>query len=356
MSKKSLCFAAVTLLALVGCNKTESGQKEIAVFGPKADHGWTGAVLTDIQDKAKALNAAQSDYKYVVYSDADAEAQAKSVDDVLAKKKSVAGIVIQPSSNEAESTVTKIAQSGLPFVQFDRIITNDAVKAAEKSNISNVKGDNYSSGVASANRFIAKGLTKGDKILGRPGDNSSVPGERTSGFTDTLKAKGWSEQDIKNDITFTDYTGWSRDTSITLFETFVNGKSVEELKQYKWFYTHDSEITMGILQALTGSNITQDKKDVIAQNVKGLVGCGGLEEVYQVIRGDHPRSAQFNAALPNCDIADVTYDPGMMAVARQDMADYLAGKTVTKDHVIASEAVTKDNIAGKTGFGGKVKA
>lgn len=80
-------FRCCYLINLSRLQKPESGPKEIAVFGPKADHGWTGAVLTNIQDKAKELNAAQSDYKYVVYSDADAEAQAKSVDDVLAKRR-----------------------------------------------------------------------------------------------------------------------------------------------------------------------------------------------------------------------------------------------------------------------------
>lgn len=354
--KKSILLGVLSLVVLSGCNKGSNtdAKKEVAIFGPKADHGWTGAVLSDIQDKAKELNKAQSKYNYVVYSDADAEAQAKSVDDVLARKDKIAGIVIQPSSNEAEGTVTKIANSGIPFVQFDRIISNDAVKAA-KTNISNVKGDNYSTGVASAERFIAKGLTKTDKILVMPGDNSTVPGERTQGFKDTLKKKGWTDADLESQLLSTDYTGWSRDKSVNLFETFVT-QHTSDLADYKWYYTHDSEITMGILQALTGSNIPDASKKIISENVKGLVGCGGLEEVYQVIRGDHPRSAQFNAALPHCDIVDVTYDPAMMATAMQDMADYLDGKSVTKDHVIASEAVTKDNIGNKVGFGGKVTA
>ena len=367
--KKRFALGLVALLALVGCkggDETGSGtstpntgttteKKEVAVFGPQADHGWTGAVLTGIQEKAAALNKAQSKYEYVIYSDATAESQAQKVDDVLARKTEIAGIVIQPSSNESESVVTKIANSGIPFVQFDRIITNDAVTSCN-TNVSNVKGDNHSTGVESAKRFIAKGRQKTDKILGRPGDNSTVPGERTAGFEEELKKNGWTDAEIQSQITFTDYTGWSRDTSITLFETFVNGTSEEELADYKWFYTHDSEITRGILQALTSNNILEGKKKIIADNVKGLVGCGGLEEVYQVIRGDHPRSAQFKNALPNCDIVDVTYDPGMMAVARQDRQDHLDGKQVTKDHVIASEAVSKDNIAGKTGFGGKVTA
>ncbi len=355
MKKFVLLVGMASMMGLVSCGKTNNVQKEVAVFGPKADHGWTGAVLSDIQAKAEELNKAQTKYKYVVYSDADAEAQAKDVEDVLARKNDIAGIVIQPSSNEAESTVTKIANSKIPFVQFDRIITNDAIKNTN-TNVANVKGDNHSTGVASAERFVSKGLVKTDKILIMPGDNSSVPGERTAGFKETLKAKGWSDAELNSNTLSTDYTGWSRDTSVTLFETFVSQKTVEELTEFKWFYTHDSEITMGILQALTGANITADKKKVIADNVKGLVGCGGLEEVYQVIRGDHPRSQQFNAALPHADIVDVTYDPAMMAIAMQDMADYLGGKSVTKDHVIASVAVTKENVAQFKGFGGKVNA
>ena len=353
MKKFGLLLAVVACcLPLAGCGNTTT-TKEVAVFGPKADHGWTGAVLTYITEKAASLNKAQTKYKYVIYSHADAEAQSNAVDDVLARKDNIAGIVIQPSSNDSASTITKIANSGIPFVQFDRIISNDTIDKASNV-VSNVTGDNYSTGVASAKRFIAKGLTKTDKILCMPGDNSSVPGTRTKGFTDTLKSNGWTDAQITSQMTSTDYTGWSRDTSVTLFENFVS--STTDLSDYKWIYTHDSEITMGVLQALTGSNITDANKNTIKTNVKGLVGCGGLEEVYQVIRGDHPRSAAFTAALPNCDIVDATYDPAMMATAMQDMEDHLEGKSVTKDHVIASEIVTKDNIGSKVGFCGKVTA
>lgn len=40
----------------------------------------------------------------------------------------------------------------------------------------------------------------------------------------------------------------------------------------------------------------------------------------------------------------VTYSPSMIQTAIQDMVDYLDGKEVTQDHVIACENVTPDNV------------
>lgn len=43
-------------------------------------------------------------------------------------------------------------------------------------------------------------------------------------------------------------------------------------------------------------------------------------------------------------IVSVTYSPAMIQTAIQDMVDYLDGKDVEQDHVIACEIVNKDNV------------
>ena len=43
-------------------------------------------------------------------------------------------------------------------------------------------------------------------------------------------------------------------------------------------------------------------------------------------------------------LVSVTYSPAMIQTAIQDMVDYLDGKEVTQDHVIACENVTAENV------------
>jgi ribose transport system substrate-binding protein len=360
-------LAVVAMLAtLVSCNKTTStatsttstatststvaAKKEVSILIPSADHGWSGAVVTYAQEHAKTLNAASTKYNYVVYTSNTDEEQQNKVDDLIAKKDTLAGIVINPYSNAVESSITKIANSKIPFTMFDRIITNDTVTAAT-NHISDVKGDNTSIGTVTAKKYIALGLTTTDKVLVMPGDNSSVPTSRTQGFTDALKAAGWTDAQIKSNVVSTDYTGWSRDKAKELFTSWMSG----DITDYKWIYTHDDEIFCGIFEALAGTTITDDKKATFKANIKAINGCGGLEEMFQIMRGDHPRSTTYNNLVSStCALMCATYDPAMINTAIDDMADYLAGKSVTKDHVIPSEIIDKSNLGTKVGFGGKV--
>jgi ribose transport system substrate-binding protein len=327
-------------------------KKEVSILIPSADHGWSGAVVTYAQEHAKTLNAeAGAKYNYVVYTSNNDEEQANKVDDLIAKKDSLAGIVINPYSNAAESSITKIANAKIPFSMFDRIITNDTVTAAA-NHISDVKGDNTSIGTVTAQKYISLGMTSADKVLVMPGDNSSVPESRTKGFTDALKAAGWTDAQIAANVVSTDYTGWSRDKAKELFTSWIGG----DISGYKWIYTHDDEIFCGIFEALAGSTIADDKKATFKANIKAINGCGGLEEMFQIMRGDHPRSSTYNNLVASdCALMCATYDPAMINSAIDDMHDYLAGKSVTKDHVIASEIIDKSNLGTKIGFGGKVQ-
>ena len=56
-------------------------------------------------------------------------------------------------------------------------------------------------------------------------------------------------------------------------------------------------------------------------------------------------AAKYTDISSQCGgIMSVTYSPSMIQTAIQDMVDYLDGKEVTQDHVIACENVTPDNV------------
>lgn len=356
MKKAILGLVAVVALggALVACGPTTQDpsnpgpgpevEKTIEVLVQTADHGWTGAVQSYAKEKVDELNAAGK-YKVNLTACASPEIQAAKIDDLLTNKDSLHGIVMLPIDNTLESSVEAIANAGVDFVQFDRVISNPTIDAAE-SRVANVLGDNYGIGQETARAWIAKGLQPGDKVYIFPGDNSSVPVSRNLGFKETLVKEGkWTQEQV-DAIPMSDFTGWSRSKSSELFETLGEG-----ICDYNWIFTHDSEIAMGILESIANKNVTQKVLDHFKNGgVKSLASSSGLDEMYAVLEDKHV--ADYDQYLADdCYLFDVTYDPAMIKIAIQDLVDHIEGKTVAQKHVVPVNVVTKDNVSQYQGFG-----
>lgn len=343
-----LAIGAVTLGA-TACGGGNGGEKTIEVLVQTADHGWTGAVQSYAQEKVAELNKAGK-YKVNLTACESATVEANKVADLLTHKETLHGIVMLPIDNTMEATVTKVAKEGVPFVQFDRVIKNEAIDGAA-SRVANVLGDNYGIGVATAEAFIAHGIKATDKVLIMPGDNSSVPVSRTSGFKETLMKKGgWTQAQV-DAIDQTDYTNWSRQKARELF--VAKGDAI---CNYQWIFTHDSEIAMGILEELKGSVVSQNVKDHFKNGgIKSLASSSGLDEMYAVLEGKH--KADYTTGdkkvldTEKTYLFDVTYDPAMIQIAIQDLVDHLEGKTVAKDHVVPVNNVDSTNVKDYRGFG-----
>ena len=371
MSKKKLLAlltaSALTVGLLAGCGgntnttETPSGGGEttpattetepaaaaggdIYILVPNADHGWTGAVLNYAQQKAEEVNA-EGTYNVVVQAATDAKNQQEQIDDLLAAATAPAGIVILPYDNTMESSMASIAATDIPFIMVDRIIDNPVV---QEKVVANVKGDNEGIGSATAERFIEDGLQPGDKLYVMIGDTSSVPEMRNKGFTETLAANGWTEEQLAT-IEYSAATGWSRSTGKQLFIDWINSKTVEELTDYHYIFTHDDEIGMGILEALSGTEIEQAKKDAFLEAVDSISASSGLGEMYQVLEGTHSNTA-YPDIVANFDLFSVTYPPTMIQNAVDDMITHLEGGTVEKDHTITVEVVDSTNVANYEGF------
>ncbi|MFC4778304.1 substrate-binding domain-containing protein [Paenibacillus sp. GCM10023252] len=336
----------VSGLGLAGCSNGGSG-KEIAVMVPSADHGWTGAVLTYAQEKAKQLNEdskVKEKYNVKVYAAKDVEDQIKQVDDLLTKSDSIGGIVILPYDNGLQSTLEKIAAADIPFVQFDRVIASGII---DEKVVSNVKGDNEGVGYETAKRFIEKGLTKDDYVYEMIGDNSSVPELRSNGFRKYLTEQGWTKEEIDKTVVKSAATGWSRDTGKELFETWFNSSQLDTSKE-NWIYTHDDEIGVGVLESLNGSALDAGKKEAFLKSLKALSASSGLAEMYAILKDKH----QTIQRPSSFDIFSVTYDPAMIQEAMQVLADSLTGNgDIEKDHVIPVKVVDASNVADFKAFG-----
>ena len=332
---------AVTMaVTLAACDNTGSGG-DIAILVPNADHGWTGAVMSFAQEKAAEINAAGT-YSAQVITSSDAANQISQIEDIAANK-NYKSVVILPYDNSVEAALTQLANADVPFIMVDRIIDSLVDDA-----VATVKGNNEQIGYLTAERFIEEdGLEVGDKILIIPGDLSSVPEMRNAGFKKALKDNGWTDADINAAITELDSTGWSRAKGRELFENWIN---LDNATNVDFIFTHDSEISMGIFEALKGAAIDQNVKDTFLNHHVSLAASSGLEESYQVLRGNHPNN--YTAELAGlADYFDVTYPPAMIQNGIDIMIDYLNGETIAeKDVVIAVEVVDKDNVANYHGF------
>ena len=339
--------ALLLALMLVCSAAAMAAATDIAILVPNADHGWTGAVLTYAEEKAAAINA-EGKYTAKVISSADPANQISQIEDII-ENESARAIVILPQDNTLEATMKKLADSGIPFVMFDRVIDTVADAA-----VASVKGDNEGIGAETAKRFIASGMVPGDKILIMPGDNSSVPQMRNDGFFGVLLENGWTQEQV-DAIESTAYTGWSRSEGKKLFTEWLDSHTVEEIAEYKWIFTHDDEIGMGILEALKSSEIDTAKKEAFLAAGVHLASSSGLNEMYSVIRGIHQKD--YTAEVAGlADLFTVTYDPAMIQIACDDMIAYLDGGEVTKDHVIPVDVVDASNVEEFRGFGDAVAA
>ena len=340
-------IVALLLALMLVCSAAAMAATDIAILVPNADHGWTGAVLTYAEEKAEAINA-EGKYTAKVISSADPANQITQVEDII-DNESAKSIVIMPQDNTLETTMKKLADSGIPFVMFDRVIDTVAEQA-----VASVKGDNEGIGAETAKRFIAAGMVPGDKILIMPGDNSSVPQMRNDGFFGVLLENGWTQEQV-DAIESTAYTGWSRSEGKKLFTEWLDSRTVEETAEYKWIFTHDDEIGMGILEALKSSEIDTAKKEAFLAAGVHLASSSGLNEMYSVIKGIHQKDYAAEVA-GLADLFTVTYDPAMIQIACDDMITYLDGGEVTKDHVIPVDVVDATNVNDFRGFGDAVAA
>ena len=328
MKRKTLAILTAAAMAAGSlsagvCVYAADDATHIYVLTAPEDHGWTGSVATFAKEKVEEVN---NDGKYTaeLITSANAAEQIVNIEDIVASGEDNIAVVIQPIDDTVQSAIQQLVDAEIPYVAFDRII--DGVSS---SAVSNVKGDNEGIGAAAAAYFVSEGMTPGEAVYVYEGDTSSVTSLRDSGFTEYLTGeleydgetiaddKKWTEDDLKS-ITYSGAMNWSRSDTKTSFES----------------------LAMGILEALQGGGIDDATKEAFLGNKPYITGCGGLDELYAVMRGE-----SFQNIAEQCGgIVSVTYSPAMIQTAIQDMVDHLDGEEVEQDHVIACEIVNSDNV------------
>ena len=346
MKRKALAVVlAAAMTANIGAVTTFAKDGEgthIYVLTASEDHGWTGSVATFAKEKAEEITN-DGTYTAEVITSADANEQITKIEDIVASGEDNIAVVVQPMDDTVQSAIQQLVDAEIPYVAFDRII--DAVAP---SAVSNVKGDNEGIGAGAAAYFVEQGMQPGDAVYVYEGDTSSVTTLRDQGFTEYLTGEiefdgktieddlKWTEDDLKA-ITYSGAMNWSRSDTKESYESLMGDESNAAIK---WFYAEDDELAMGILEALNGGGISDSTKEAIYETKPVITGCGGLDEYYEVLRGNSYADITENLG----GVMSVTYSPAMIQTAIQDMVDYLDGKDVEQDHVIACENVTPENV------------
>ena len=114
---------AVTMaFALAACNEGGGGlgSGDIAILVPSADHGWTGAILSNANAWAEEINA-EGKYSARVITATGDDAQKSQIEDIAANKNYKA-VVILPYSNAVESSMKILASSGIPFIMGYNVV------------------------------------------------------------------------------------------------------------------------------------------------------------------------------------------------------------------------------------------
>lgn len=351
MKAKKIIAGMMTAAMVMGGSVyagAEENTTHIYVLTASEDHGWTGAVATFAKEKVAEVNE-EGTYTAEVITAASAADQITQIEDILAGKTDNIAIVVQPLDDTVQSAIQQIVDAEVPYVAFDRII--DTVSA---SAVSNVKGDNSGIGAGAAAYFVSLGMQPGDEVYVYEGDTSSVTTLRNQGFTEYLTGERefggeliaedakWTEEDL-NTITYSGAMNWSRSDTKTSFESLMGDPENAEIK---WFYAEDDELAMGILEALNGGGLDDSTKEAFLGNAPAITGCGGLNELYEVLKGNSYQDITEQLS----GLVSVTYSPAMIQTAVQDMVDYLNGEEVVQDHVIECENVTAENVEGYPSF------
>ena len=299
---------------------------ELAVIVIGATHGFPLGVQWYATNRVAELQS--EGINAVLHVGETPENQVQVVEQLLTRADELAGIVILPFDASLGSAVQQIADSDVPFVQFNRVIHEVSANAM-------IAGDNHGIGFQTARVFVERGLTLDDRVLEMPGNNSSVAETRSLGFREGLVYfGGWTEDEVESIITRTDFTMWNRDTSRQHFETFVGTTSQDNLDLYRFVFTQDDEIAIGVFNAIDAGNLPGD-----ISNIEVVAASAGKQEMYNMLN-DGTWDDYFY-------VFSLTHQPSMIVESIDIMLRVLAGETFPTNEVIFTPTflVDRENAA-----------
>lgn len=366
-----IIFTAIALFSLPGCavqfagNNSETG-KTLYVLGPTPDHGWSAQAGVYAQNRCKEITE-EGKRKAMYIAANNAEEQVDQISIVIANG-NAAGVVIFAMDIGASSGEMELANEGIPFIAFDSLIDETKPLA-----ILNYSGNHWQAGAGIAHYMQDKGLKPGDTWVTLYGDTGIVCDYREDGIRQYLKGnldyydanlkktyhttEVWTDQEL--DALFAGYSAicnWSQDKAYE----YMAQKTGEIVKTAKknggklFICSFDDEMTFGVLNLLEGNELSDETKKDFEDLYVCISAIGGMEEIYEVMRGTSSQSALADKYFD--ELMSINFSPVMINTAIGYMEDYLDGKWEFGEP--GAEAyedvwtVTRDNADKFTGFTG----
>lgn len=257
----SMAFANGSKEATPAAASSDGSTMNIAILlKTLADPFWV-----DMAEGIKAEAASQGIHVdvYAVDSEADIDGQLKKMEDIV-NSGSYDGIGIAPITGTNLITgLVSANKKGIPVVNIDAKIDEEAMAAAGGYVVGFATSDNYRIGQMAAD-YVTEKLSEGGKVAiieGRAGDLSSM-----------LRCGGFSDQIAKNSkfvISDSQPADWDRQKALDVATNIIT-KSPD----VKAFFVANNTMALGVLQAI---NNTGKIGKIL------LVGTDASDETYQAI-------------------------------------------------------------------------
>src|ERR1700728_4314310 len=270
MSKTKLIAATLVGSLLAAGAALAEDKKTIVVSIPAADHGWTGGVVYRATAAAKEVNAAFPNINVVVKTSPSAAAQVSALEDLSAKRKMDALVILPYSSEELTGPVKSIKEAGTFITVVDRGLNDSAIQDLY------LAGDNISVGKTTAKFLVDKLGGKGKVVV--------------------LRLAG---SDIK--ILDIQYANWNRDDAFKLMRDYL-----AKYPQIDAVWANDDDMLLGVLEAVKQAKRT---------DIKFALGGNGMKQIIEKVMANDPMTP-----------IETPYPPSMIKTAIYMTAAQLNGQ------------------------------
>ncbi|TQS40026.1 substrate-binding domain-containing protein [Cryptosporangium phraense] len=304
--------------AVGGDNAAKGTQVTIGFSAPQADHGWIGAIAKNAEAQAKSFEDVTFE---PVEPTNDVAAQIAAIETLITKKVSVL-VVLPNDGKQLTATARKAMLAGIPVVNVDRIFDTPLAYRTW------IGGDNYGMGVSAGNYIADRLKGKSNPVIAEIAGIDSLPltQERSQGFKDALAAAGFK---VSNRVAaeFTVASGQQ-----------VTSNLLQAAPKIDAIWNHDDDQGIGVLAAIRQASRSEFF----------MVGGAGSLDAMELIKAD-------NSVLK----ATVTYSPSMASSAisiarligqKKGFSDLVENEVPAKI-TLASATVTKENVDQYTSTG-----
>jgi ribose transport system substrate-binding protein len=300
-------WIAATLVGslLIGGAAFAEEKKTIVVSIPAADHGWTAGVVYHANAAAKEVNAAFPNINVVVKTSPSAAAQVSALEDLSAKRKMDALVILPYSSEELTGPVKSIKEAGTFITVVDRGLNDPAIQDLY------LAGDNIAVGKTTA-KFLVDKLGGKGKVVVLRGIPTVIDDERIQGFKD-----GIAGSDIK--ILDIQYANWNRDDAFKLMQDYL-----AKYPQIDAVWANDDDMLLGVLEAVKQAKRT---------DIKFALGGNGMKQIIEKVMANDPMTP-----------IETPYPPSMIKTAIYMTAAQLNGQAPIRGTVkLGAPLITQAN-------------